>query len=368
MKRKIISIFLILLIFTTLFGVSASPRYTVSAEICRYEIETYGGNVERIHFIVRDGVNVRLDQMALKLKSMGFSDSVVLRYLFTNYEDVIKSLETENIEVVNSEFVVDNGRVYPTHESSGKALEVEKLDSMIVSKVLNNEPFLRLPFRVVEPTSTYSNNLLYCNLKSHFTTPIRGVNQEGRIHNITEALSRFNGMKIEPNEVVSFNKIIGDTTKENGYALAKVIINGKYEDDYGGGVCQAATTLYNALLLADIEVLEANPHSLRVGYVESSFDSMVSLGISDLVFKNNTSGPIFISTYCDAVSCGATIYGIENEYDIRRRSENIDFDAEKFPKISQKSEGYLEYYKGGVKLFEKKIRKDNYYKLKTNEE
>lgn len=368
MKRKIISIFFVLLSCVIFSGLSLPPSKTASAEISRYEIETSGGNVERIHFKVRSGIDIRLDQMALKLKAMGFSDSVILRYLFTNYEDVIKSLEAENIEVVNSELKMENGRVYPTHESNGKVLEVEKLDSMIVSKVLNNEPFLSLPFKVVEPASTYSNNLLYCNLKSHFTTQIRGVNQEGRIHNITEALSRFNGMKVEPDEVVSFNKIIGDTTKENGYALAKVIINGKYEDDYGGGVCQAATTLYNALLLADIEVLEANPHSLRVGYVESSFDSMVSLGISDLVFKNNTGGPIFISTYCDAVSCGATIYGIENEYDIKRRSEVIEFDAEEFPRVSHKSQGFLEYYKNGEKVFEKKIRKDNYYKLKTDNE
>jgi vancomycin resistance protein YoaR len=205
--------------------------------------------------------------------------------------------------------------------------------------------------------------LAFCNLKSYFSTPIRGVNQEGRIHNIGVALSKFDGMRVEPEQVISFNSIIGNTTKENGYALAKVIINGKYEDDYGGGVCQASTTLYNALLLADIEVLQANPHSLKVGYVEGAFDSMVSYGLSDLVFKNNTGGPIFISTFCNADSCGATIYGSENLYDIVRRSEQIEVDQEKFPKVSSKYEGFLDYYKNGEKQFEKKIRKDNYYKL-----
>ncbi len=362
MKKKIISIFFVLIAF---FVVSGSTLVVNNnfAYSRKYEIETKGVSVERVYFKVRDGITERLDKMALKLKSMGFNDSVITKYLFTNYEEVIKSLQAENIEVVNSEIVLEGNRIYPTQESNGKIVQIDKLDSLIVSKVLSNEPFLEVPFETIEASSTYAENLAFCNLKSYFTTPIRGINQEGRIHNIGVALSKFDGMRIEPNEVVSFNKVIGNTTQENGYALAKVIINGKYEDDFGGGVCQASTTLYNALLLADVEVMQANPHSLKVGYVEGAFDAMVSYGISDLIFKNNTGGPLFITTFCNSDSCGATIFGSENEFDIVRRSEIVDFDSEKFPKISSKYESFLDYYKNGEKKFEKRIRKDNYYKL-----
>ena len=362
MKKKFISIFFVL------FAMVLSSGMTVSASTCfadsrKYEMETSGVSIDRVHFKVRDGITARLDEMALKLKAMGFEDKVIARYLFTNYEDVIRSLQNENIEVINSNIIVEKDRVYPTKESNGKMVQIDKLDSLIVSKVLLNEPFLEIPFQTIEASTTYNENINYCNLKSHFTTPIRGLNQEGRIHNIGVALSKFDGMRIEPNQIVSFNNIIGNTTEENGYALAKVIINGKYEDDYGGGVCQASTTLYNALLLADVEIIQANPHSLKVGYVEGAFDAMVSFGLSDLVFKNNTGGPLFITTFCNGDSCGANIFGTQNEYDIVRRSETVDFDSEKLPRVSSKYEGFLDYYKNGKKQFEKRIRKDNYYKL-----
>ena len=363
MKRKIISIFFVLITMLFSCGIYGQNIPQCFADSRKYEISTTKSVQRRLHFIVRDGIEERLDDVALKLKYMGFSDKTIAKYLFTNYDDVVKSLQNENLEVVNSEIIVEQNRVYPTSEANGKTLEVDLLDSLIVSKVLANEPFMEVPFKVVPASVTYEQNLEFCNLKSHFTTQIKGINQQGRIHNINQALSKFNGMRVESGEVVSFNDVIGNTTKENGYALAKVIINGKYEDDYGGGVCQASSTLYNALLLADIEVLQANPHSLKVGYVESSFDAMVSYGISDMVFKNSSGGPIFISTFCNGNECGATIYGSENEYDIVRRSENIDFNQEEFPRVGSKSAGYLEYYKNGEKLFEKKIRKDNYYKL-----
>lgn len=361
--KKSISIFFVLFVVIISSCMSCLRPTFAFADTKKYEIETSGTNSDRIFFKVREGINIRLDEMVAKLKGMGFEDKIIARYLFTNYDDVVKMLENENIAVKNSEIVLEGNKIYPTQERNGKQLEAGQLDSLIVSKVLLNEPYLEVPYSVVEASTTYQQNLEYCNLKSYFKTPIRGVNQEGRIHNIGVALSKFNGMRVEPDEVVSFNNIIGNTTKENGYALAKVIINGKYEDDYGGGVCQAATTLYNALLLADISVLQANPHSLKVGYIEGSFDSMVSYGISDLVFKNTSGGPIFISTSCDSDSCGVSVFGIKNEFDIIRRSEAVEFDEEEFPRVSSKSVGYLEYYKNGQKQFEKKIRKDNYYKL-----
>ncbi len=365
--KKIISIFLFCCFLLSFGWVDFSPNECF-AGTRKYEMETKGIVEERIFFVVRDSIDERLDKMASKLTKMGFDSDTILKYLFTNYEDIISFLKSQNIDAVNSKIVYDNGSVHPTKEVDGKVFNEQTFQKILMGKLLSNEPFVTIPFDEVKASATYSQNLNFCNLKSYFTTPINGVNQEGRIHNISEALSRFDEKIIEPGEEVSFNEVIGNTTKENGYALAKVIINGKYEDDYGGGVCQAATTLYNALLLAGVEVLEANPHSLKVGYIESSFDAMVSYGISDLVFKNTTNGPLFIKTHCSEKECSVMVYGSENEYDIKRRTENIEFNEEEFPRVKSKSAGFLEYYKNGEKQFEKRIRKDNYYKLKQNNE
>ena len=362
--KRLISIFLFAFCILTA-GCFYYPKEHCSADSKKYEIDTKGIGEERLFFNVRDSINGRLDQTAMKLQEMGFDQEVILKYLFTNYDEVVEYLKSYNIAAVDSKIVYENGRVYPTKETSGRAIEEMIFRDMLFEKVLANEPYLTVPFEEIQADSTYAQNINFCNLKSFFKTPINGINQEGRIHNIQEALSRFDEKVVESGEIVSFNEVIGNTTKENGYALAKVIINGKYEDDYGGGVCQAATTLYNALLLAGVDVLEANPHSLKVGYVEGSFDSMVSYGISDLVFKNTTNGPLFIKTSCSSNGCSVSIYGAENEYDIKRRTENIDFDEEQYPKIKYKSAGFLEYYKNGEKQFEKKIRKDNYYKIKN---
>ena len=137
---------------------------------------------------------------------------------------------------------------------------------------------------------------------------------------------------------------------------------------YGGGVCQSATTLYNAVLCAGLEVLQVNPHSLKVGYVAGSFDAMVSSGFSDFVFRNNFDSPIYIYSYCNGLECGVKIFGEANEYDIKQRSEVVEFDKETNPTIAHKSKGFLEYYKNGEKVFEKEIRNDKYLLPKKIEE
>ena len=132
-------------------------------------------------------------------------------------------------------------------------------------------------------------------------------------------------MVVAPREEVSFNLVTGDKTPENGYQKAKIILNGVYVDGYGGGACQASTTLYNALILADLEILEVNPHSLPVSYVPLAFDAMVSEGYSDLRFKNNLEYPIYIKTWGDETRAYVQIYGqpLEEGLEIVRRAEFI---------------------------------------------
>lgn len=301
-----------------------------------------------------------------RLKNMGFTPAEILEYVYPDLDlEVNKIVEEIATKEKNSYVDVTSGEPNMVKEVVGVAVDKEKLISNLYEHLMegkNHEIEVDLIYMQPELTSNETKNLM--NLKSKFTTYIYGVNQEGRIQNIKQASSRFNGKILMPNEKLYFNEIVGDTTPENGYALAKVILNGKYTEDYGGGVCQVATTLYNSALLAGLEVLRVAPHSLKVGYVAGSFDAMVSAGISDLVIKNPYDTPIYIHAYATDAECGFKIYGVENEFQIVRRAEILEVLPEEEENIAYKSEGYLDFYKDGDLIKSEKIRQDRYKKVK----
>lgn len=224
-------------------------------------------------------------------------------------------------------------------------------------------------------------------LRSTFKTSYVTSKQD-RKNNVKKALESFNGMIVESGQTVSFNETTGPRTEENGYHNAHIIVGGVYVDGVGGGVCQASTTLYNALLLSDLEILSVNHHSLPASYVPLSFDAMVSGSYSDLVFRNNLDKPIYIKTFADDKEVGVEIYGpkFEDGITIKRRAELVkvlphngdkivadnkgefsnrvlykgEYYRVKYPREGYESKGYLQYYKNGELVKEKEIRHDFY--------
>ena len=194
---------------------------------------------------------------------------------------------------------------------------------------------------------------------------------ESRKNNIKTALKSLDGVIIEPGEIFSFNNTTGERNKENGYQKAKTIKNGSFYEEFGGGVCQVSSTLYNAFLLSDVEIIEVHPHSLPVSYVEPCFDAMVNMGSSDLRIKNNTKEPIIIACSDKNDECLINVYGLRNDFEIKKVSKKtgdiLDFETEIIRdyrlvgldkpmnkgeskvisngKPGYKAIGYLEYYK-----------------------
>ena len=237
------------------------------------------------------------------------------------------------------------------------------------------------------PENDMSLMLKEIKLRAKFSTNYAKSSND-RKNNIKKALSAFDGMIVEPEQEVSFNKTTGPRTSTNGYKTAKIIFNGSYISGVGGGVCQASTTLYNALLRADVDVLQVNHHSLPASYVPLSFDAMVSEGYSDLIFKNNLETPIYIKAYGTDEEAIVEIYGqpLEEGVEIKTRAElvkvlphggdKIITDEEgkyadkvlykgeyyrlKYPQEGYESKGYIQYYKDGKLIKEKEIRHDYY--------
>jgi len=126
-----------------------------------------------------------------------------------------------------------------------------------------------------------------------FGTPLDGRSHSQR-HNSLLALSRLKGAKIKPGEVFSFNRRVGTFSQDQGYRRAPVSYNGQLISDWGGGVCQTSTTLYNAALLAGMQIVERHRHRFAPSYVQPGRDAAVAYSNIDLRFRNPYPFPVRI--------------------------------------------------------------------------
>ena len=165
-----------------------------------------------------------------------------------------------------------------------------------------------LKFNKVRRTKTLEDIKSETSLLSSFTTYFDGENLT-RTSNIRLAASSLNGSIIEGKRVLSFNYTVGARVKERGYLSAKIIENGEFVEGVGGGVCQVSTTLYNAALLAGLNITEYHPHSLAVGYVPPSRDAMVSGSSCDLKIENACRTPVYIRAQTGKNFVNFRLYG-----------------------------------------------------------
>ena len=165
---------------------------------------------------------------------------------------------------------------------------------------------------------------LFNQTLSKYTT-IYDAGNTSRGTNIAIAARTINGTVILPGETLSYNKILGNTTKEKGYKLGGSYVNGKVVPAYGGGICQVSTTLYNAVLYANLEIVERYNHSYSVSYVPASRDATVSYGGKDFKFKNSRTYPIKIVASAKNGVISVSLKGIkeEKEYDIEIKSTTL---------------------------------------------
>lgn len=209
-------------------------------------------------------------------------------------------------------------------------------------------------------------------LLSSFSTRFSEEN-EARAHNIRLACKKIDGYRLAAGEEFSFNAAVGPRTRERGFRDAAVILDGEFVPGTGGGVCQASTTLYNAALLAGMDITQVRAHSLLVSYVPPSFDAMVSSS-SDLRFANGRATPVAIRARAENGVVVVEFYGRNDGYSYRTESMTIAEIAPPEPIVTEgdrdevirvekkglKSEGYLLVYRRGKRVGGRRIRRDRY--------
>lgn len=324
------------------------------------------------------------------LQNDGASVNVAFNYIFVGLDEKIDEIIKEiEIEPVNSEikFNAQNSNPFEvTEHKNGLRVNKEQL-YFDINEQFNKTNNVEVEIKTFEQVAdvTKQENLENTTQISTFVTYVSD-STGGRKSNVKKALDCFNGFVVDPNETVSFNKVTGPHTLDNGYKIATIIYNGRYVDGVGGGICQASTTLYNALLLADAEILEVHKHTLPVKYVPLAMDAMVSDYVADLKFKNVSDEPLYIQTVCDSESVRVNIYGKKLDKEIKTRSETLEtikhtgdkivpdtnkeysdkvlFKGEQYrltyPRNGYEAKAYVEYYVDGKKVEEKEIRHEIY--------
>ncbi len=180
-------------------------------------------------------------------------------------------------------------------EKLGYTLDREKFTNFFYEFFYSNVSFeMKLPKKDVYPkVDSELLSDIRTNEIGNYITYYRPGNKE-RSHNIQLAAEAINNQVVFPGDEFSFNKVVGKRTQDRGYERAPVIVRGEVSEDIGGGICQVSSTLYNAVSIEGIKIVERFSHSKKVPYVPPGKDATVSWWGPDFVFKNEYSHPILI--------------------------------------------------------------------------
>ena len=276
--------------------------------------------------------------------------------------------------------------VFP--EVSGKTIDKEELHNKLIESINDNQGNdVELTFDLKEQDA---------NIKAEDLEKITGKissyssnyanTGDGRVKNMEIAAGIINGTIVMPGEEFSYNALIGDTTPDKGYEKANTYIGNKIVPDYGGGICQVSTTLYRAVMRANIRSTERMNHSLTVSYSEPGLDATVSNGSIDYKFVNTYDFPIYIqgsvsggvvnfAIYGNVEAMGNKTYELVNEvhekYNPEKKYEedpSMEAGTEKVVSYGMpgyKASSYQVTYENGVEVNRELISTDTYMTTDT---
>lgn len=200
-------------------------------------------------------------------------------------------------------------------EQAGLRLDEERL-SGLVGQALAGESELEIPL-IEKPKRIPDAELAkIVGEMSEFSTTF-STGKVARSHNIKLAAEKLNGIILMPGEKFSFNGTLGQRTTAKGYKVAGVYVSGRHDFDVGGGICQVSTTLYNAALLADLQIGTRSCHSLPVPYVPLGRDAAVSFPNPDLTIVNNKDVPIAFASRYEPGRLHFSILGVPDDIEVK---------------------------------------------------
>lgn len=271
----------------------------------------------------KEGNIIDINQMTTYIKN-GINN-LTLKNRILDIATKTKSPESINIEKVYEEvhkdakdayYTPNPFAVYPSENGVDFAISLDEARNIIESE---SKDEYTIPLKVLYPSVT--TNMIgteaFPDLLSRYSTKYSARDVD-RTTNLKLASDKINGTVIMPGETFSYNQVVGKRTIAAGYKEAPIYVQGKVVDGLGGGICQITSTLYNAVIYANLEIVERSNHQFVPSYVTASRDATVVYGSIDFKFKNNRDYPIKI--VCSVANGVASfqIFGLktDNDYEV----------------------------------------------------
>ena len=329
-------------------------------DVINHKLDTYADDIISI-YVDTNTVNVTAGELGLtnadttlayRAANLEINGNVLQRYTTEKYmtdngplffqldlrvdEETVRAVVTEKCSVYNNDPVnmqvnrdADTGAITVTPKHDGYYVDVETTTAAICQYLNNNwhggYGAITATLNRAEARGSEEDAALMTDvIGGGSTTYDTSESEAQRNNNLMNAVNKINGTVLYPGEEYSVESALVPFTEENGYMEAGAQENGRLVKELGGGVCQVSTTLYQAVLAAELEVTERHEHSMVVSYVDPSKDAAIAEGAKDFKFVNNTDTPIYIAGYIDAGVITFQIIGHET----RDPSRTVEYISE----------------------------------------
>ena len=297
------------------------------------------------NYITKEINNLNIQNNTLELITEdAYPNEINLDAIYNEvHKDPVNAYYSQNPYVVHPS---ENGIDFAISLDDAKNLLQEKKDEYVI------------PLKVLYPSVTTNmiGTKAFPDLLSEFSTKYAASNKN-RTTNLILASKKINGTVLMPGETFSYNKVVGERTIAAGYKEAPIYVSGKVEDGIGGGICQITTTLYNAVLYANLDIVERSNHQFVPSYAGPSRDATVVYGAIDFKFKNNRDYPIKITCSVSGGIANFKIWGLksDNDYEVQITSRTTGKTA-----TAIYSEAYKTLKKNGAVVSTTLLSKDTY--------
>lgn len=257
-------------------------------------------------------------------------------------------------EPVNAYYTTNPYVVYPHENGVDFNISVDEANAML--NEVKDEYEIPLKYTAPSVTTNMIGTEAFPDLLAKFSTNYNARDTD-RTTNLRLAAEKINGTVLMPGETFSYNTVVGERTIAAGYKEAAMYQNGEVVDGLGGGICQISTTLYNAVLYSNLEIVERRNHQFVPSYAKAGRDATVVYGSIDFKFKNTRNYPVKILCTVSGGVAKCEIYGLK---------ENPDYDVEITSRVTEttatsiKSETYKTVRQNGQVISSERINKDTY--------
>lgn len=324
-----------LYVLSTMFGnVNIEPNVTLNKELLTKNLEDISTQlpdavmqssyyIEGNELIITAGkegnvvdIDATIEAIRNSISTFSCKDTPVEIVVKTRQPDEINIEQIHNEvykEPVDAYYTKEPFSVYPSENGIDFNVSLEEAKAIISSE--QKEEY-SVPLKVIYPnvTTNMIGTEAFPDLLSNFSTNYAASNRN-RTTNLILAANKINGTVLMPGETFSYNKVVGARTIAAGYKEAPIYVQGRVEDGLGGGICQITSTLYNAVVYANLEVTQRTNHQFVPSYVTASRDATVVYGAIDFQFKNNREYPIKLVCSVSGGVANFKIFGMRQEDD-----------------------------------------------------